>query len=92
MHAGVPAADAESKLASVLRNAAFSLANEIDGKFSDTLRNFLFGNILEDLCARNLFRGRDLAVVQYAEMAECFGVTPASGVRFFHYYIIPYWL
>ena len=80
--AGTPVGNAENKLASVFRSAAFSFANEIDGKLSDTLRNFLFGHVLEDLFARNIFRGRDLQVVQYDELAACYGTTPVAGVRF----------
>ena len=66
----------------MFRNAAFSLANEIDGKFSDTLRNFLFGTVLEDLFSRNVFRGRDMQVPQYDELAACFGTPEVAGVRF----------
>ena len=66
----------------MFRNAAFSLANEIDGKFSDTLRNFLFGTVLEDLFSRNIFRGRDMAVPQYDELTACYGTPEVAGVRF----------
>eukprot|EP00892_Ulva_mutabilis_P005677 jgi/Ulvmu1/3481/UM160_0003.1 len=52
-------------------------ANEIDGKLSDTLRDFLFGvGEGEDLAGRNIFRGRELGVPTYAGLAECFGIEP----------------
>eukprot|EP00892_Ulva_mutabilis_P008880 jgi/Ulvmu1/6364/UM290_0001.1 len=52
-------------------------ANEIDGRLSDALRNFLFGRSEgQDLAGRNIFRSRELGLPTYAGMAECFGITP----------------
>jgi hypothetical protein len=59
-------------------------ASALDGKLSNALRNILFGREMqEDLCARNIFRGRDLAMPSYAGVATCFGVTPDATVCFF---------
>ena len=53
-------------------------ANEIDGKLSDALRDFLFGRDMgEDLAGRNIFRGRELGVPTYGGVAQCFG-TPVD--------------
>eukprot|EP00892_Ulva_mutabilis_P005142 jgi/Ulvmu1/29/UM001_0030.1 len=59
-------------------------ANEIDGRLSDALRNLLFGRSEgQDLAGRNIFRSRELGLPTYADMAECFGITPdATGCIF----------
>lgn len=65
---------ASHKLDDVALFAAQSRANQIDGKLTDTLRNTLFGSFGEDLAARNIYRGRDMRLKSYRDVAECFGV------------------
>lgn len=53
-------------LSAVARNPS----NKVDGKFSDTIRNVLFGAqpgsmFGEDLATRSLFRGHDMGLVGY---------------------------
>lgn len=53
-------------------------AAERDGKFSDSLRNILFGPTNgtafgEDLACRNIYRGRDLGYASWAALQECWG-------------------
>jgi hypothetical protein len=72
--------DAEERLVELLRAVATSKANQVDGKLSDTLRNTLFGAFGEDLASRNIFRGRDVGLVDYADIAKCYGTTPDSKV------------
>eukprot|EP00892_Ulva_mutabilis_P011638 jgi/Ulvmu1/8847/UM049_0029.1 len=69
-----------SRIDDVALFAAQSRANEIDGRFSDTLRNTLFGEFGEDLGARNIYRGRDMAIADYARIAEEFGVEKDADV------------
>eukprot|EP00892_Ulva_mutabilis_P011613 jgi/Ulvmu1/8824/UM049_0004.1 len=67
--------DANSVVSNIMLQLSTTVANEIDGKLSDALRNFLFGRDMgEDLAGRNIFRGRDLGVPTYAGVAECFGL------------------
>lgn len=51
-------------------------AEQCDSMVIDGLRNFLFSagpmQIGEDLVSRNLFRGRDNGLANYASMAQCF--------------------
>ena len=75
-------ADAEDRLCNIMEGLATTRANEIDGKLSDALRNFLFGRSEgEDLAGRNIFRGRDLGVPTYGGLAECYGLKPNAKVR-----------
>eukprot|EP00892_Ulva_mutabilis_P004587 jgi/Ulvmu1/24/UM001_0025.1 len=74
--------DAEQKLSNVMRQLSTTSANEIDGRLSDALRNFLFGRDMgEDLAGRNIFRGRELGLPTYSGLAECFGITPDDKVE-----------
>lgn len=59
-------------------------AAERDGKFSDALRNVLFGPqngtaFGEDLASRNIYRGRDLGYGSWASLVECWGTTPGTS-------------
>ena len=73
--------DAESILSNIMLQLSTTKANEIDGRLSDALRNFLFGRDEgQDLAGRNIFRGRDLGIPTYAGLAECFGTTPVATV------------
>ena len=75
-------ADAESNIANIMSKLSTTSANEIDGRLSDALRNFLFGrDEAQDLAGRNIFRGRELGVPTYEGMAECYGTTPDPTVR-----------
>ena len=75
--------DADAILDNIFTQMAGTQASEMDGKMSNALRNILFGDSFqEDLCARNIFRGRELAMPSYAGIASCFGTTPDATVRF----------
>ena len=75
-------ANANSLLSNIMLQLSTTSANEVDGKLSDALRNFLFGRDMgEDLAGRNIFRGRELGVPTYAGVAECFGRTADATVR-----------
>ena len=65
----------------MLQACADNSANEIDGRFSDALRNTLFGEFGEDLASRNLFRGREVGIEGYSGLARCFGFEPRPSVR-----------
>ena len=59
--------DAGAHLDHILGTLATTEASEMDGKMSNALRNILFGDSFqEDLCARNIFRGREMAMPSYA--------------------------
>eukprot|EP00892_Ulva_mutabilis_P005800 jgi/Ulvmu1/3592/UM017_0004.1 len=74
--------NAESSVANVMAALSTSTANEIDGRLSDALRNFLFGRSEgQDLAGRNIFRSRELGLPTYAGMAECFGITPDATIE-----------
>ena len=74
-------ADADSLLDNIFTQMAGTQASEMDGKMSNALRNILFGSSFqEDLCARNIFRGREMAMPSYAGIATCFGTTPDATV------------
>lgn len=64
--------DANKRLDRLLSQGANNLAAERDGKMADTLRNTLFGEFGEDLASRNIFRGRDMGIVDYAALAKCY--------------------
>ena len=72
--------NSNDRLTAIMRQLSTSAANEIDGKLSDALRNFLF-DAGEDLAGRNIFRGRDIGVPTYAGLAKCFGIKPNARVR-----------
>ena len=75
-------ANAEINIANIMSKLSTTRANEIDGKLSDALRNFLFGHDeAQDLAGRNIFRGRELGVPTYEGMAKCYGTTPDPTVR-----------
>ena len=62
-------------------------AAELDGQMSDGLRNILFGPFpdaggAEDLCSRNIYRGRDLHLPSYAGLARCYGIEPNQVVSY----------
>lgn len=73
--------DANRRLDSLVSQAAGNLAAERDGKMADVLRNTLFGEFGEDLASRNIFRGRDMGIVDYAALAECYEAIPKKKVR-----------
>ena len=56
--------------------AAKTPAQKVDVKVVDGLRNIMFGS--EDLVTRNLFRGRDMGLPTYREIANCYGF-PATN-------------
>ena len=64
-----------------MQECADNISNEIDGRFSDALRNTLFGEFGEDLASRNLFRGREVGIEGYSGLARCFGIEPRESVR-----------
>lgn len=67
--------DAESDITNIMTQLSTTRANEVDGKLSDALRNFLFGHEdAEDLAGRNIFRGRELGIPTYGGLAACFGL------------------
>eukprot|EP00892_Ulva_mutabilis_P006084 jgi/Ulvmu1/3848/UM018_0064.1 len=75
-------ASANDDLADMMHQLASTKANEIDGKLSDALRNFLFGHDEgQDLAGRNIFRGRELGMPTYAGLAECFGTKHDATVE-----------
>ena len=71
--------DAEQDFTDIMQALSTTPANEIDGKLSNALRNFLFG-AGEDLAGRNIFRARELGLPTYAGISECFGITPDATV------------
>ena len=81
--------NANTLLSNIMLQLSTTSANEIDGKLSDALRNFLFGRDMgEDLAGRNIFRGRELGVPTYAGVAECFGLDADATVRAQHCFSI----
>eukprot|EP00892_Ulva_mutabilis_P000383 jgi/Ulvmu1/10345/UM061_0028.1 len=68
--------DANKRLDRLLSQGCKNLAAERDGKLSDTLRNTLFGDFGEDLASRNIFRARDMGIVDYKDLASCYGAKP----------------
>lgn len=75
-------ATAERDISNIMLQLSTTKANEVDGKLSNALRNFLFGpDDGEDLAGRNIFRGRELGVPTYGGLAECFGLRPNARVR-----------
>eukprot|EP00892_Ulva_mutabilis_P004032 jgi/Ulvmu1/1/UM001_0001.1 len=74
--------NANTLLSNIMLQLSTTSANEIDGKLSDALRNFLFGRDMgEDLAGRNIFRGRELGVPTYGGVAECFGLEADATVE-----------
>lgn len=69
-----------SKMDSVMDALVSNRAMDLDGKFSDALRNTLFGSFGEDLGTRNMFRSADVGMMDYASLAECYGVRPNASV------------
>lgn len=75
--------DTDRDIDRMLTLAAKFPAGELDGKMSESLRDILFGiEMSEDLCSRNIFRGRDLHIPSYAGLAECYGLVPDNQVMF----------
>lgn len=73
--------DAGSHMDNILGQLCVTEAAAMDGKMSDALRLILFGEeFQEDLCARNIFRAREMEMPTYAGIASCFGVTPDTTV------------
>jgi len=68
-------ANSDALVDTIMRKLSTTSANEIDGRLSDALRNFLFDEG-QDLAGRNIFRGRDIGVPTYAGLAKCFGIKP----------------
>jgi len=64
----------------ILGAAYTTPAESVNSKVVSGLRDFLFSagpNIIgEDLVARNIFRGRELGLGTYAQIAECYGLSP----------------
>ena len=60
-----------------IRGAYETRANAVDHMLVDGLRNFLFMapgmTVGEDLMTRNLFRGREVGLGTYAQVAACYG-------------------
>lgn len=77
----VDPAAANAKMGRVMSELVANRAMDLDGKFSDALRNTLFGSFGEDLGTRNMFRAADVGLMDYAALAKCYGVTPNSSVR-----------
>ena len=78
-------AKANADMKALVNAVATSRANDLDGKFADSLRNFLFGahpgrKFGEDLATRNMFRSRDVGMMDYEGLAKCYGVKPISTV------------
>jgi hypothetical protein len=73
--------DAQQRLDELLNAVATTPANKVDGKISNTLRNVLFGAFGEDLASRNIFRARDVGMVSYRQLTECFNSQYSSPVR-----------
>ena len=72
---------ANNDLDNLLATVAAARANEIDGKMSSALRDTLFGDFGEDLSSRNVFRGRDVGLPGYGEIAMCYDVKPRAEAR-----------
>jgi Animal haem peroxidase len=76
---------AVGKLDSLLSTLATTPANAMDGKLSDAVRNMRFGGGDYapgfDLATAHLFRGRDVGLKSYSEVAKCYGLAPDSKVR-----------
>lgn len=66
----------EHGIAYYIELAAQTPAQKVDTKVVDGLRNIMFGS--EDLVTRNLFRGRDMGLPTYQEIASCYGF-PATN-------------
>lgn len=66
----------------VLNASLTTAAEAADDKVVDGLRNFMFSAgpmvIGEDLETRNLFRGRDVGIDTYSNLAACYGLTPVD--------------
>jgi len=74
--------NANTLLSNIMLQLSTTKANEVDGKLSDALRNFLFGRDMgEDLAGRNIFRGRELGIPTYGGLAKCYGLEPDPVVR-----------
>lgn len=74
--------DAESRFTRIVRGLSTTPCKEFDGRMSDALRNALFGAAAgEDLAGRNIFRGRQIGVPQYGELAQCFGIFPDANTQ-----------
>lgn len=72
-----------SELENIVRGTANTLAQEVDAKVVDALRNMLFDNVADeegfDLVALNLQRGRDHALPTYNEVRQLFGLPRVTG-------------
>ena len=83
---------ANSNMDLVMKELVSNRAMELDGKFSDALRNTLFGAFGEDLGTRNMFRSSDVGLMDYASLAKCYGVTPNASVRFRDSELLQIWV
>lgn len=59
-----------------LEAALDEVAQKVDNKVVDSLRNIMFGS--EDLVTRNLFRGRETTLANYSTISSCYGTTPSQ--------------
>lgn len=82
--------DSDDDIDDMMRAVAQESAAELDGKMSNGLRNILFGPLVvkdgipsgaEDLCTRNIYRGRDLHLPSYAGLARCYGIEPNQATE-----------
>ena len=77
-------AKANHQFETLLFFARGSLSANLDGKFSDALRNTLFGPFGEDLATRNMWRSMEVGMQPYDQLAACYGVTASPKVRLMH--------
>jgi hypothetical protein len=82
-----PAA-ANAQMKRVMGELVSNRCMDLDGKFSDALRNTLFGQFGEDLGTRNMFRSRDVGMMDYAALAKCYSVPPNASVRLPHFVVV----
>lgn len=78
----------ENGIEPFLQGAYNTRANKVDHMVIDGLRNFLFmtpGMTMgEDLVSRNLFRGREVGLGTYAQIAACYGVDTQNDEQEFY--------
>lgn len=77
-----PAALADTGIGPVLKYLASDVAQEIDTKVVDSVRNFLFGPPGAgglDLASLNIQRGRDHGLANYNATRIAYGLPPVSG-------------
>ena len=74
----------ETGIDSILKYAASTLSEEIDGQVVDGLRNFLFGDPGQgglDLASLNIQRGRDHGLADYNTVREYYGLPRGGDIR-----------